>query len=48
MLAALERPEPAHVVMARLKAAAPVGDRRLLVGLQLLIARGAIVARPSA
>jgi flavin-dependent dehydrogenase len=45
LLSTVERPQPAHAAMASLKAAAPVGDRRLILGLQLLVARGAIVAR---
>jgi hypothetical protein len=45
LLSTVERPLPAHAAMAILEAAAPVGDRRLILGLQLLVARGVIVAR---
>jgi hypothetical protein len=36
-LAALQAPQPAHVAMSRLRELAPLGDRRLLVGLQRLL-----------
>jgi flavin-dependent dehydrogenase len=39
---ALAEARPAHEAMARLREVAPLGDRRLLVGLQELLARGAI------
>jgi flavin-dependent dehydrogenase len=35
---------PAHEAMTRLREVAPLGDRRLLVGLQELVARGAVAA----
>jgi flavin-dependent dehydrogenase len=41
-LAAMHGPAPAHVLLAALRESAPVGDRRLLVGLQLLVASGAL------
>jgi 2-polyprenyl-6-methoxyphenol hydroxylase-like FAD-dependent oxidoreductase len=39
---ALASPAAAHVVLARVREVAPIGDRRLLVGLQQLVASGAI------
>jgi hypothetical protein len=41
-LAVVRGPTPAHVVLAALREAAPLGDRRLLVGLQMLVAAGAL------
>jgi hypothetical protein len=38
----LRAPQPAHVVLARLRLEAPLGDRRLLVGLEELVACGAL------
>jgi flavin-dependent dehydrogenase len=46
LAAVLERahtPAPAHVLLDALRAAAPLGDRRLLVALQLLVESGALV-----
>jgi flavin-dependent dehydrogenase len=43
-LAAVEAPTAAHVVLAALREAAPLGDRRLLVGLQKLVAASALTA----
>jgi flavin-dependent dehydrogenase len=37
LLTALETPRPAHQAMQLLRSAAPIGDKRLLVGLQLLV-----------
>jgi flavin-dependent dehydrogenase len=42
LLEALAAPRPAHEAMRLLQAAAPIGDRRLLVGVQLLVERGVI------
>jgi hypothetical protein len=42
VLAALVDARPAHEAMACLRKTAPLGDRRLLVGLQELLACGAI------
>jgi flavin-dependent dehydrogenase len=42
MLEAIDAPTPAHVVLARQREAAPLGDRRLLVALQRLVAIGAL------
>jgi flavin-dependent dehydrogenase len=42
VLEALSSPRPAHEAMSTLRAAAPFGDRRLLVALQELVACGAI------
>jgi flavin-dependent dehydrogenase len=42
LCAALATPHPAHEAMGLLRAQAPVGDRRLLVGLQLAVERGAL------
>ena len=42
LLAALAAPRPAHEAMQILRACAPLGDRRLLVGLQLLVELGAL------
>ncbi len=39
---ALAVPQPAHVVLMRLQAAAPLPDRRLLVGVQALVEEGAL------
>jgi hypothetical protein len=36
-------PKPAHAVLAFLRERAPLGDRRLLVGLQLLLEARALV-----
>lgn len=48
-IAELERvlasPAMAHVVVSRVREIAPLGDRRLIVGLQLLLDEGALVAR---
>jgi flavin-dependent dehydrogenase len=41
-LAGLSTPQPAHALLARLKAIAPLGDRRLLVGVQLLVENGVL------
>jgi flavin-dependent dehydrogenase len=41
-LAGLSSPQPAHALLARLKALAPLGDRRLLVGVQLLVESGVL------
>jgi flavin-dependent dehydrogenase len=41
-LAAVQAPTPAHVVLAALRESAPIGDKRLLVGLQLLVDSGAL------
>jgi flavin-dependent dehydrogenase len=43
-LASLSAPRPAHAVLSQLKALAPIGDRRLLVGVQLLVERGVLAA----
>ncbi len=43
-LAVVKGPTPAHVVLSALRDAAPLGDRRLLVGLQMLVAAGALTA----
>jgi flavin-dependent dehydrogenase len=43
-LASLSMPRPAHEVMAQLRAIAPLGDRRLLVGVQRLVETGALAA----
>jgi flavin-dependent dehydrogenase len=40
----LREARPAHEALAALRAAAPLEDRRLLVGLQLLVARGCVTA----
>ena len=40
----LRDPHPAHEALLELREAAPVGDRRLLVGLQRLVAGGCIAA----
>jgi flavin-dependent dehydrogenase len=42
MLASMDAPTPAHVLLSKLKEAAPLGDRRLLVGLQRLVETGAL------
>jgi hypothetical protein len=42
VLSGLRAPRPAHVVMANLREQAPLGDRRLLVGLQRLIEHDAV------
>jgi 2-polyprenyl-6-methoxyphenol hydroxylase-like FAD-dependent oxidoreductase len=47
----LRTPQPAHVVLGALRNHAPLGDRRLLVGLQLLVEHGPlecvrVVTRP--
>ncbi len=42
-LAAVAVPIPAHRIMTALRASAPLGDRRLLVGLQQLVERGILV-----
>jgi hypothetical protein len=42
LLATLRVPQPAHAAMAGLRQLAPLGDRRLLVGLQRLIEHGAV------
>jgi hypothetical protein len=42
LLEALAAPRAAHEAMTLLRALAPIGDRRLLVGLQLLVERGAV------
>jgi flavin-dependent dehydrogenase len=42
ILAHLASPQPAHVAMTRLRELAPLPDRRLLVGLQVLLDRGAL------
>jgi flavin-dependent dehydrogenase len=42
-LASCTTPRPAHEVMSCLRDVAPLGDRRLLVALQELVARGAVV-----
>jgi flavin-dependent dehydrogenase len=39
-LEALSTPQPAHAVLTALRRAAPLDDRRLLIGLQLLVERG--------
>ncbi len=44
LLDALERPLAAHQAMRLLRDSAPIGDLRLLVGLQHAVARGLIVA----
>jgi flavin-dependent dehydrogenase len=44
LIAALERPLAAHEAVRVLRDAAPIGDLRLLVGLQQAVARGLIVA----
>jgi flavin-dependent dehydrogenase len=41
-LAVVRAPTPAHVVLAALRASAPIGDKRLLVGLQMLVEGGAL------
>jgi flavin-dependent dehydrogenase len=41
-LAAVREPTPAHLLLAALRETAPLGDRRLLVGLQLLVDSGAL------
>ena len=40
----LREARPAHEALAALREAAPIGDRRLLVGLQLLVAQGCVAA----
>jgi flavin-dependent dehydrogenase len=40
MLASSSAPRPAHVVLSELRAHAPLGDRRLLIAVQLLVERG--------
>ena len=45
MLASMEENAPAHVFLSRLRDAAPLGDRRLLVGLQLLVQTGVLRER---
>jgi flavin-dependent dehydrogenase len=42
LLAALAVPRPAHEAMGVLRETAPVGDRRLLVGVQMLVERGVL------
>jgi flavin-dependent dehydrogenase len=44
VLASSSVPRPAHEVLSQLKALAPLGDRRLLVGVQLLVERGVLAA----
>jgi flavin-dependent dehydrogenase len=41
-LAAVHAPTPAHLLLAALRESAPLGDKRLLVGLQLLVDAGAL------
>jgi hypothetical protein len=41
-LAAVHAPTPAHLLLAALRENAPLGDKRLLVGLQLLVDAGAL------
>jgi flavin-dependent dehydrogenase len=41
-LASVHAPTPAHVLLAALRESAPLGDKRLLVGLQLLVDAGAL------
>jgi flavin-dependent dehydrogenase len=41
-LAAVHVPTPAHLLLAALRERAPLGDKRLLVGLQLLVDAGAL------
>jgi len=45
VLERLARPCPAHEALAALRDAAPLGDRRLLVGLQLLVEGGFVVTQ---
>lgn len=47
-LDALLEPQPAHRVLDRMREAAPIAVRRLLVGLQLLLERGVLHARGAA
>lgn len=42
VLGRLRQPTPAHEALTLLRAEAPVGDRRLLVGLQLLVSLGCV------
>lgn len=44
VLERLARPSPAHEALTTLRDTAPLGDRRLLVGLQLLVAGGFVSA----
>jgi hypothetical protein len=41
-LKSVRSPTPAHAVLAEIRAVAPLGDKRLLVGLQMLVALGAL------
>jgi hypothetical protein len=41
-LEAAEAPTPAHVLLSAMREKAPIGDRRLLIGLQTLLAIGAL------
>jgi flavin-dependent dehydrogenase len=43
-LASSSSPRPAHAILSELKALAPIGDRRLLVAVQLLVERGVLTA----
>jgi flavin-dependent dehydrogenase len=42
VLASLSSPRPAHEVLSQLRALAPLGDRRLVVGVQLLLEHGVL------
>ncbi len=46
VLSRLREPTPAHEALALLRDEAPVGDRRLLVGLQLLVSLGCVAIEP--
>jgi flavin-dependent dehydrogenase len=48
VLASIHESMPAHELLSRLKAAAPLGDRRLLRGLELLVQAGALIESTSA
>jgi hypothetical protein len=43
-LATARRPSAAHQILGNMRRVAPLGDRRLLVGLQMLVATGALKA----
>jgi flavin-dependent dehydrogenase len=45
-LATVREATPAHVALSALRAVAPLGDHRLLVGLQMLVATGALTVAP--